>query len=251
MRSDLHDLWGCGCGPVARLAPETRILTGAMAFGSCMAAPVAHCGGLALIAVVAVAWTLACWPPRRVIGGVILLGALLLAPYFLLSPWMGNGAEDRSCHGSLAIAAGFACRGLSGMLISAATVMTLTMSDLREGLMRLPLPGIVSAILVQIVHQTAALGYETRRVAAAMSVRGASGGGLAAWRVLASLPQVWLPRLIVRAERVAEAMEVRGYCDQEQGAFEKRKVRIPDALGLVAAACSFALALALRFWRGA
>jgi len=68
---------------------------------------------------------------------------------------------------------------------------------------------------VQIVHQAASLFYETKRVASAMAVRGASGGGKAAWQVLWSLPRVWLPRIVDRADRVADAMELRGYCDGE------------------------------------
>ena len=96
-----------------------------------------------------------------------------------------------------------------------ATVASVSVSDLREGLTRLPLPGIVSAIVVQIVHQTATLFYETKRVASAMAVRGASGGGKGGLAGVVPVAPVWLPRIVDRADRVADAMELRGYCDGE------------------------------------
>ncbi len=129
-------------------------------------------------------------------------------------PLDGASAAAGWEHG-FAVSANLLVRGVSGVLISMATVASVSVSDLREGLTRLPLPGIVSAIVVQIVHQTASLFYETKRVASAMAVRGASGGGKAAWQVLWSLPRVWLPRIVDRADRVADAMELRGYCDGE------------------------------------
>ena len=134
------------------------------------------------------------------------------------------------------------------MLVSVATVASLTASDLREALVRLPVPSIVSAILLQIVHQTATLFYETERVASAMAVRGASSGGTTAWRVLASLPKVWLPRVLVRAERVAAAMELRGYCDADLPSFRQHKSRPADAGVLVLSIAVLALAITLRVW---
>jgi len=96
-------------------------------------------------------------------------------------------------------------------------VASLSITDLRVALLRLPVPGIVSVLLVQIVHQTSVLWDETLRVAAAMGVRGAVGGSVGAlsvrWRVLVSFPQVWLLRVVGRADRVGAAMELRGFLD--------------------------------------
>jgi energy-coupling factor transporter transmembrane protein EcfT len=117
---------------------------------------------------------------------------------------------------------------------------------LREGLTQLPLPGIVSAIVVQIVHQTASLFYETKRVASAMAVRGASGGGRAAWQVLWSLPRVWLPRIVDRADRVADAMELRGYCDGETRTLRSRRMRAADWAALALALAVLGLAVLIR-----
>ena len=132
------------------------------------------------------------------------------------------------------------------MLVSVATVTSLTASDLREALVRLPVPSIVSAVLLQIVHQTGTLFYETQRVASAMAVRGASSGGVAAWRLLVSLPKVWLPRVLVRAERVAAAMELRGYCDADLPSFPRVKSRLADGAVVVLGIGVLALAITLR-----
>jgi cobalt/nickel transport system permease protein len=214
-----------------------------------MVAPASTKAGATLIAVEVLLWLVACQPPWRVIRSTTVLGLSLFLPYFLLLPCMGNGLDPRHWSTELSVVAGLFVRGMAGIFISVAAVSTLTASDLREGLARLPIPGVVSAILLQIIQQSAALGYETRRVAAAMSIRGASGGGRAAWRVLSCLPQVWLPRVIVRAERVAAAMEVRGYCEPDIAATDHTASGWADRLALVLLLAAIALALFLRYGR--
>ncbi len=215
MRTSLHDLWGCGRGPVTRAAPQTRLLAGAATFASCMVSTGATLSGSLCAGLICACWLWACRPPWRVVRTSLLLGLTLFLPYFLLLPLLADAplANPESWRRALVVPWTIVLRGLCGMLVCTAAVTSVSASDLREALLRLPVPSIVSAILLQIVHQTATLFSETKQVASAMAVRGASSGGLAAWRVLFSLPQVWLPRVIVRAERVADAMELRGYCD--------------------------------------
>lgn len=211
-------------------APQTRLVAGAAVFAACMTSTGAtRAGSLCALAACA-AWVLACRPPRRVLRASLLLGLALFLPYFLLLPLLPDApsAVAGSWRHALVVPWTILLRGLCGMLVCAATVTSLTATDLREALLRLPVPSIVSAILLQIVHQTGTLFYETRRVAAAMAVRGASSGGVAAWRVLFSLPRVWLPRVIVRAERVGAAMELRGYCDGYLQSFETTTVGLAD-----------------------
>ena len=184
----------------------------------------------------------------KTVFGFALLGLLLFVPTLLLLPLMPpNGVRAAAGweHGFVA-SADLLVRGLGGVLISMATVASVSVSDLREGLTRLPLPGIVSAIVVQIVHQTASLFYETKRVASAMAVRGASGGGKAAWHVLWSLPRVWLPRIVDRADRVADAMELRGYCDGETRTLRSRRMRAADWAALALALAVLGLAVVIR-----
>ena len=247
MRTRWHELWGSGRGPVAALRPHTRILCASLVFAAFMTVPVSQVREVSVAVGVCVAWMGACRPPGRLVRAAVLLALVLFLPYCLL-PFLPAGVIDSPEGGTtgFVVPLTILLRGTGGILISAAAVSSLSMGDLREGLLRLPLPNLVRTILVQIVHQTATLFYETRRVAAAMAVRGASGGGVAAWRVAASLPRVWLPRVAARAERVANAMEVRGYCEGETDLPRQRRSSSADTVALVLSAAVLVGALALR-----
>lgn len=250
MRTSLHDLWGCGRGPVRHAAPPTRLLAGIAAFGGCMICPGTTVGGSLCAAGIAGVWVLGCRPPGRVLRASLLFGLALLLPYFLLMPLLPSppGETAASWRAALVVPWTLLLRGLTGMVVSMATVTVLTGSDLREALLRLPVPNLLSVILLQIVHQTASLLYETRRVSDAMAVRGASSGWLAAWRVARALPQVWLPRVILRAERVGAAMELRGYCDGSWPSFTRAALGRGDVAVLGAAVGAVGLALFVRLW---
>jgi len=211
-----------------------------------MVAPVPSRSGLALLAAAALGWLAACRTPLRIIGGAAVLGLALFLPYFLLVPLLVGDTPSGTWAEAVRVPSAVVARGMASMLVSIATVTALTASDLREGLLRLPIPTMASAILLQIVHQTAALGYETRRIASAMAVRGASGKGVAAFRVLASLPRVWLPRVLIRAERVACAMDVRGYCEQDMPSFGADGLGSRDAIALAAGLAALALSIVAR-----
>ncbi len=246
MRVALHDVWGCAHGPVSRLAPQTRIVVGAALFAACMVAPAGSRAGLVLLAAAALGWLAACRTPLRIVWSAVLLGLAGFLPYFLLVPVLAGETSSGTWAEAVRVPSAVVARGMAGMLVSIATVTALSASDLREGLLRLPIPTMVSAILLQVVHQTAALGYETRRIASAMAVRGASGKGVAALRVLVSLPQVWLPRVLIRAERVACAMDVRGYCEQDMPSFGAAGFSARDVLALAAGAAALALSIVAR-----
>ena len=248
MKTHWHDLWGCGRGPAVRLVPQTRLLLGSVAFATCMTAPATTVTGQLVIAGTVGAWLAASRPPLKTVLPFATLAFLLLVPTFLLLPFMppdGAGMAESWGH-RFSVPGVLLARGMSGVLLSMATVTCLSVGDLREGLTRLPLPGIVSAILVQIVHQAATLLYETKRVASAMAVRGASDGGRAAWQVLWSLPRVWLPRIVDRADRVADAMELRGYCDGEAHIPASGRMRAADWTALALALAVLGLAVLIR-----
>ncbi len=250
MRTSLHDLWGCGRGPLRHAAPPTRLLAGIAAFGGGMISSGSTVAGSLCAAGITTAWLLVCLPPWRVLRTSVLVGLALLLPYFLLLPLLPAppGETTASWREALIVPWTLLLRGLTGTLISVTTVTVLTGSDLREALLRLPVPNLLSVILLQIVHQTASLLYETRQVAQAMAVRGAGSGGIIAWRVLFSLPQVWLPRVILRAERVGAAMELRGYCDGPPPAFSRAALGPVDVVALGAATGALGLALLVRLW---
>ena len=245
MRATWHAIWGCAQGPVGRLAPHIRILVGACLFLSCMIAPTALATGAAFAMAVSALWIVACWPHGHVFRPVLLFGLTALLSYAGITFFVALVVAEHDA-ALLATTASLLVGGGTTLFVSLGTVSALSMSDLRAGLMRLPVPRVVAAILLQIVHQTATLTYETRRMAAAMAVRGSSSGSLVVWKILSSLPKVWLPRIVRRADRVAAAMELRGYCDLVSGAPEERRHRRADLLALVLGAGALAAALLLR-----
>lgn len=240
MRTPWHDMWGCGRGPAGRLAPQSRILAGAILFAACMAAPAGTVPGIILVVATTLGWIAACGMPRRTARSFAFLGLAMFLPFFLLVPLLVKGRFAAPWDVFL--------HGMSGMLVTAATVTALSASDLRRGLLALPVPRVISAVLIQIVHQTAELLAETERVAAAVAVRGGSGGGKAALRVLASLPRVWLPRIIDRADRVAAAMELRGYAETDLRVLGRAALEAADVAVIIVNLGVLALAAALR-WR--
>jgi energy-coupling factor transporter transmembrane protein EcfT len=223
-------------------------MAGVILFAACMVAPATTALGISVITATTVCWVIACGPPWRVVRSFALFGLAIFLPYFLLVPLIQTGSSDQGVEWMHAIAApwGVFLHGMAGMLVSTSTATTLSPSDLRRGMLRLPAPGLVSAILLQIVHQTSELVYETRRVAAAIAVRGGSTGWQTSIRLLSSIPRVWFPRLLNRADRVAAAMEVRGYCEADPQAFDRTSMTFADAATLLIVIGILLLATVLR-----
>jgi len=216
-----------------------------------MVSPVTTVPGAITVVTGTLLWVAACRPPRKVAFTGAWFAFALFLPYFLLTPFIRSDPA-RLPHGwshSLEVPWSVFARGVSGMLISLGTVTTLGLSELREGLLRLPIPRVVTAVLLQILHQTATLVDETEQVVAAMAVRGTSNGCRTAWRVLSSLPQVWLPRVLRRAESVAAVMELRGYSDAELRPLGRVPLRLSDGVALFLTLSLLGLAVALR-WGG-
>ena len=252
MWTSWHEIWGCGRGPAIRLAPQTRILAGAVLFAACLMSPALSVPGTVLIAAATAAWIYSSGIPGRTIRSSALLGLAMYLPYLLLVPLMVKGpsvtGQGTGWAGALAVPWGILLHGLAGLLIATATIATLTASDLRGGLLALPLPRVFTAILVQIVHQTFVLLSETKRVAAAVAVRGGSSKWRAVVWMLTSLPRVWLPRILSRADRVAAAMELRGFAEVDLRIFGQRTIGAPDVGVIAMAGVALAVAVMLR-WR--
>lgn len=253
MRTPWQEMWGFGRGPAGRLAPQTRILTGGILFAAGLTAPAGSVSGVLLIAALTLGWIAACGMPLRAARSFAVLGLAMFLPYFLLvSLILKDPALGREGTGLIR---GFSApwdvfvHGLAGLFLAAATATALSASGLRSGLLALPIPRIVSSILVQIVQQAGELAAETGRMAAALAVRGGTGKLRAAWRALTSLPRVWLPRLIRRADRLAAAMELRGYVEADLRFFGRDKAGAADAAAIAAALAIAGLASALRWGR--
>jgi len=163
----------------------------------------------------AAGWLLLARPPARLAGRFLLLALVMFAPFFLLGPWTvdpaGGRLADRFGPAALRVPWTILARGTGGMLVALATAASLGPAELHDGLLRLPLPRFVAALLVQIVHQAGILGAETTRIVRAMGVRGGRSDRRAALAVARSFPAVWLPRIADKTERVAAAMDLRGY----------------------------------------
>lgn len=254
MKISIDELWGSGSGLIRRAAPQSRVVAGAAAFAACLVSSGSTWAGtLGALGIVTV-WLLLCLPPRGVVRACLALGALLFLPYFLLLPLLPAApttAGEGSWGEAVLVPWTILLRGQCGMLVGVATASVLPMSDLREALLRLPIPRIVSAILLQIVHQTSVLIRETAQIRAAMAVRGASSGGAASWRVLFSLPKVWLPRVMTRAERVGAAMELRGYGDGQLALEERAGSRLADLSAVGTSLALLGTAITLRLVGGA
>ena len=205
--------------------------------------------GAAMIGLTVFGWLAACRLPAWVVRTALLFSLALFLPYFLLVPLIQSGQHEPGWRfiDSLVGPWSVLIKGISGMLVSIATIGCLTTSDLHTALSRMPLPRIVFEILVQIVHQTGTLIYETSRIASAMSVRGATGSAKNVFSMLWSLPRVWLPRVIARAERVAMAMELREYRGNVYG-LDSPVNRFADIFVLVLMLTWLAAVVIVRYW---
>lgn len=248
MRTSWHSIWGSGRGPAIKLAPHARLLCGMALLAALLIVPVSHIQGAGLALATCLGWLAGCRPRSSHVRGAIVLGLFMFAPYFLLVPLLPD-AETPGGVGwsSLAVPATILLRGTLGVLVCLATVSSLSQADFRDGLLRLPLPSLVSAIILQMIRQTSVLLQECVRMAAAMAVRGATGRGIAPWRVLAALPSVWLPRVMSRAERVASCMEVRGYANGALRASRPGRTRRADAVAITISSTILGVSLVLRY----
>jgi energy-coupling factor transporter transmembrane protein EcfT len=252
MRAPLSALGRPARSPVGRLAPPVRIGAVVLLFVALLVAPAARPDGAVLLAAVVLAWVAACRPPARFLGRTLLIGVVLFAPYLLLAPLVDPAPGDDRWFGTHALwlTGGVVLRGFGGLLLFSSAFATLDRADLREGLARLPLPPLAGAILVQIAHQTDCLLDESRRVTAAVAVRGASRGFATGVRVLASLPRVWIPRVAERAERVGSAMELRGYAGNERLLLRRTPAGLRGAVALGAGVAAVVAGAWLRWGVG-
>jgi energy-coupling factor transporter transmembrane protein EcfT len=85
-------------------------------------------------------------------------------------------------------------------------------------------------------------------MAAAIAIRSGTARARTATRVLMSVSQLWLPRVAARAERVAAAMELRGFCRSDLPDTGATAPGTIDALGAGVALTWLAGTVALRLW---
>ena len=246
MKTAWHDVWSSGRGPVGRLTPQARLICGLLVVLACLFAASTTWSGAGAALGITLLWTLLTLPPGKVLLSTVLLGLILFLPYLLLAPiirW-----EDPAMSWSQAFEAPWSVvlHGMTSMVVTVSTATTLSPSSLRQGLSRLPVPAVVSAVLIQIVHQTFNLICETRRLAAAVAVRGGTKGIRTGLRLAGSLPTIWMPRIMDRADRVAAAMELRGYTERSVDVLGADRSTSRDYLAVIATLLTSSGAILLR-----
>jgi energy-coupling factor transporter transmembrane protein EcfT len=162
-----------------------------------------------------------------------LLGTLMLGPVLVLTPLVDAGAGQAS---RLAVTFAIFAKGLSTMLVATVTASTLTLAGIHQGLATLPLPRLLIAVVVQVFMQAGMLARETARMARAIAVRRAAVGVRHAVTTLAGVSSGWTHRLLFKVERVAAAMELRGFDGTDPpGGVPAGRARDAVALALAAA----------------
>lgn len=211
--SDSFGLWATGTGALTRLSPSARLVVGSgwllAATVSDLATPAGAAIGLGSVGLA----LLAAKPRARPLARRALLGVTLLAPVFLLAPWSGADLPDRVLPGVASVITPWRIftTGMAVLVISLATVSTLSRSDLREALARLPLPRLFGAVALMVALQTEAQLREVQRIMLALRARGSPRSWRRRLGVVSGIPGSWLPRLYARADRIGWAMQVRGY----------------------------------------
>jgi len=239
-------------GAARALTPQTRLVCGVAVFAACTVAPLADWRGGVLLLATAAAWCAFCGLPPKRLAAVLKFALLLFLPLLLLAlpaRWFGGG-EAVSWREALRAPFMLCARGIAGVVVTAATLSTFSLTTFAHGVAALPLPRAVASLLVQFTHQTFLLANESRRMVTALRVRGVPMSGVAArLRVLAALPVCWLARVANRADRVGSAMELRGFDGLPRGAPHARP-SLRDGVALAVSLLVFGGALALR-WTGA
>ncbi len=208
------EVWGSAEGPARTLAPATRLGIGALWFASVLANDPAQASGLAVTLLVVLPWFVMVKPPRLLLGPLLLFAFTLFAPFVLFTPWVtttSGPAADLMIPMPWAVAWRILIKGTAALLVTTWTASTMSLHELETALVNLRVPGPLAELLLQIIHQAHALAEETRMMSQAVRVRGALAGWGAMLSVATALPRVWLPRVLYRADRVGDAMEIRGY----------------------------------------
>ncbi|NLG18552.1 MAG: hypothetical protein GX556_14555 [Fibrobacter sp.] len=237
---DVFAFWGCGNGFLKSLQPYARILSAVLVGIACLLVPLRAINGQIFILVVTLCWVLLALMPWKMLFRCAIASVVLFFPFLLLSPWMTIDSYSSSPVTDRIVQAGnIAMRSTCMLFIALSTIASLSMHDIHRGLVCLPIPRSIIALIVQLINQTMLLVEETIRIAGILRLRGATG--VRGTRALFAFPVVWMVRMLFRAERSAAAMAVRGYGIESAAKGDRIKMKNTDLLIL----CSASLALVI------
>jgi energy-coupling factor transporter transmembrane protein EcfT len=218
MIGHLTTLFGSGKGPLLRLSPHARLICSILVLVAALISLPDPLSGILFTLCVTIVFLLLCRMPLRHLMrasiGVLLMSAPFLCFLLMAGPYTFAFSQrtpldvDAITGKHVAVVA---LKGMSCALIVLSALSTVSFSELNDALARLPLPRIVVLLILQILHQTKLLLDETTRISKAFAVRGATSGMEASFLTLRHFPQTWLPRMVAKSERVANAMDLRGY----------------------------------------
>lgn len=199
-----------------RIRPALRLIGGVLSLAGVLFIDAGSMAGMfGMIIMVLATIVLNGVPPSRIVL-LVLVGGLMYVPVILFSP------------------PSVALKGFSSMSVVLAAVSGLTAADLHVVVIRLPVPALARLLMMQVLHQGEVLRRETYRVHQAVSVRGGIRGFRDTWLFVRAIPMSWMPRMIFRAERVALAMDVRGYGDALPPAPPHRRISAHEGVYLFA-----------------
>jgi cobalt/nickel transport system permease protein len=244
--------FGSGNGLLARLSPQARLLCSMLVLVTALTSLLDPLAGIFFTLCVSAVFLLICGVPLRHLMRASIAVVSMSAPVLCYVIIASSDAFTFSPETSLTVDAAMqqhvvivALKGMSCALIVVGALSTVSFSELYDSLARIPLPRIVLLLMLQILHQTKLLLDETARISDAFAIRGATSGMKAPVLVLRYFPQTWLPRIVAKSERVANAMELRGY-GTAVPQFERSPMFLHDWLALCIAALIVSVVIANR-----
>jgi hypothetical protein len=207
--------------------PLSGLLTGLALTAACLVLPSGvFLGRIALGAVLLMTFVLYLPPPKAVLQ-LVALAAVIYAPMLVFLP----GAT--------------VLQGVITTMVAVLSIGMLGYPALHDAVAHLALPRLVKLLLLQILHQTSVLSRETAKIRQAMVVRGAVPRGFSGLQFLHALPRVWIPRVIFKSNRVAHALELRGYGMPVPGPRPHNMHKV-DYIGVLTGAVTLGVGVAMR-----
>lgn len=230
-----------------RLAPPTRLLAAANIVLIVLVCNPLRPWGLVFALTAVLGGVLALRPTRRVWRLAATIGGMFFLPWVAVATLLPRFQQGAGTASNLELTATIAFRGIAIILTTLSLATRLTQSELRDGLRRLAMPTIVVAITTQIIQQSVHLVEETQRMKDAIVLRKRKGNRMADVLLIRGLPVIWLHRVLHRVERVAQAMELRGYTGEEAPLDAGAALRLPDYTAVGILLILLTVALALRY----
>lgn len=232
------EVWGSAEGKIKKLSPHIRLLAGFTFFIGIFISDQAKTGGLLLTLAIVLGWYLMVKPPALLKKPLLIFSLILFLPFLIFTPFIDTSmpAEKLLVPMPYAVVWRLIIHGMGALFVSVWTFSTVSLFELEQAFGKLKIPRPICELVLQIIHQSHALALEARNITQAIKIRGAVEGYRNTIAMAASVPQVWLMRILYRAEKVGEAMQIRGYQFIED---EQSETKITEYLYL-----SFSLAIA-------